>query len=233
MIYQEMQDAIEQRYDLTLPCQVTPFVSHDHDFVRQLTGETEIPPEMLLIREDTGNLDITLFLERSLIDSTSGSNANHHAGKEYDDYCTILEGVSHFVYLVWNAQYGRQVKPIEMELQAEVDKFVFSALADGNSEDGNSEMAESRRRSRPQSQPQSKHQLLFDSLFRQVKYFHAPGTDMHHRYTVANKFAEQYCNWLSCHFQFTVGDPMLYAELARFYRMNAAAKFEHIKYSTI
>lgn len=225
MIYQEMQDALERRYDLTLPCQVTPFVSHDHDFVRQLTGETRIPPEMLLIREDTGDLDITLFLEQSLIDSTSGSNANQHSSKEYDDYCTILEGVSHFVYLVWNAQYGRQVKPIEMELQAEVDKFVFSALADGDSE-----TTETRSQSRPR--PQSKHQLLFDSLFRQVKYFHVPGTDMHHRYTVANKFAEQYCSWLSCHFQFTVGDPMLYAELARFYRMNAAAKFEHIKYST-
>jgi len=230
MIYQEMQDALALRYDLTLPCQVTPFVSHDHDVVRQLTGETRIPSEMLLIREDKGNLDITLFLERSLIDSTIDStvsgNTNHHACKKFDDYCTILEGVSHFVYLVWNAQYGRQVKPIEMELQAEVDKFVFSALADVDPETAGSQ-------SRPQSRPQSKHQLLFDSLFRQVKYFHVPGTDMHHRYTVANKFAEQYCNWLSCHFQFTVGDPMLYAELARFYRMNAAAKFEHIKYSTI
>ena len=225
MIYQEMQDAIELRYDLTMPCQVTPFVSHDHEFVRQLTGETRIPPEMLLIHEDSGNLDITLFLEQSLVDSTSSVNANHHPSKEkeYDDYCTILEGVSHFVYLVWNAQYGRQVKPIEMELQAEVDKFVFSALTDNDPE---------MNKSQPQSRPQSKHQLLFDSLFRQVKYFHVPGTDMYHRYTVANKFAEQYCYWLSCHFQFTVSDPMLYAELARFYRMNAAAKFEHIKYST-
>jgi len=220
MIYQEMQHALERRYDLTLPCQVTPFVSHDHDFVRQLTGETRIPPEMLLIREDTDNLDITLFLERSLIDSTSGGNANHHTSKGYDDYCTILEGVSHFVYLVWNAQYGRQVKLIEMELQAEVDKFVFSALADGGP-------------GMTESGSQSKHQLLFDSLFRQVKYFHVPGTDLHHRYSVANKFAEQYCCWLSCHFQFTVGDRMLYAELARFYRMNAAAKFEHIKFATI
>ena len=144
MIYQEMQDALERRYDLSLPCQVTPFVSHDHDLVRQLTGETKIPPEMLLIREETGNLDITLFLERSLIDSTSSGNANHHSSEEYDDYCTILEGVSHFVYLVWNAQYGRQVKPIEMELQAEVDKFVFSALADSDPETN-----ESRSQSRP------------------------------------------------------------------------------------
>ncbi len=227
MIYQEMQEALELRYDLTLPCQVTPFVSHDHDFVRQLTGETRIPPEMLLVREDTGNLDITLFLEQSLIDSTSGSNANHHSSKQFDAYCTILEGVSHFVYLVWNAQYGRQVKPIEMELQAEVDKFVFSAL-----EKSDHAMTASHPQSRHQSRPKSKHQFLFNSLFRQVKYIHVPGTEMHHRYTVANKFAEQYCGWLSCHFQFTVGDPMLYAELARFYRMNAAAKFEHIKYST-
>ena len=44
------------------------------------------------------------------------------------DYCTALEGVSHFHYLVWSLARGRNVSLLELELQAEVDKYA-SAVA--------------------------------------------------------------------------------------------------------
>ena len=43
------------------------------------------------------------------------------------DYCTALEGVSHFHYFVWSAARARNVSLLELELQAEVDKYA-SAL---------------------------------------------------------------------------------------------------------
>ncbi len=39
------------------------------------------------------------------------------------DFCTALEGVSHFHYLVWSLARGRNVSLLELELQAEVDKY--------------------------------------------------------------------------------------------------------------
>jgi len=39
------------------------------------------------------------------------------------DFCTALEGVSHFQYLVWCVELGRSVSLLELELQAEVDKY--------------------------------------------------------------------------------------------------------------
>ena len=45
------------------------------------------------------------------------------------DYCTALEGVSHFHYLVWSLARGRNVSLLELELQAEVDKYATRAGA--------------------------------------------------------------------------------------------------------
>ena len=43
------------------------------------------------------------------------------------DYLTVAEGVSHFVYVAWNAAFDKPVTLLELELQAEVDKYVLGA----------------------------------------------------------------------------------------------------------
>src|SRR5437762_13493477 len=48
-----------------------------------------------------------------------------HAGNLADCW-TALEGVSHFLYLAWNAGHDRPVSLLELEMQAEVDKYVVS-----------------------------------------------------------------------------------------------------------
>lgn len=42
------------------------------------------------------------------------------------DFWTALEGVSHFSYLMWNARHARPVSQLDLELQAEVDKYIAS-----------------------------------------------------------------------------------------------------------
>ena len=44
------------------------------------------------------------------------------------DYWTALEGVSHFLYFAWNAGHDKTVSLLELELQAEIDKYVASYL---------------------------------------------------------------------------------------------------------
>ena len=41
-----------------------------------------------------------------------------------EDYWTALEGVSHFVYFAWNAGYDKPVSILELEMQAEIDKYI-------------------------------------------------------------------------------------------------------------
>ena len=62
--------------------------------------------------------------------SSGSSVAIRSPGSRSDnlaDYLTVAEGVSHFVYVAWNTGYDKPVTLLELELQAEVDKYVLCA----------------------------------------------------------------------------------------------------------
>ena len=48
---------------------------------------------------------------------------------DLDPLCQIIEGVSHFVYLADRARVDREATQLELEMQAEVDKYVVLAAA--------------------------------------------------------------------------------------------------------
>lgn len=209
--YRAVQQALQERYDLQVDYQVEHFISHDSALVERLTGQSIASQEMLLVHENQGDLDITLFLDPALMETLLEQARHQDNSESFSNHCILLEGISHFVYLVWNAQFGRQVKPVEMELQAEVDKFVFNAL--DNTDIG----------------VDTHFKRLRNRLFKNVNYTHAPGTELYRRYCTANRYAQQYCSWLARRYEMTANDIDLNAELARFYRMGASAKFHHIR----
>ena len=47
-------------------------------------------------------------------------------GGNIADFWTALEGVSHFSCLMWNAEHTRGISLLDLELQAEVDKYITS-----------------------------------------------------------------------------------------------------------
>ena len=62
--------------------------------------------------------------------SSASSDAIPYAGLTHEnlaDYLTAAEGVSHFVYVAWNTGHDKPVTLLELELQAEVDKYVLGA----------------------------------------------------------------------------------------------------------
>ncbi len=44
------------------------------------------------------------------------------------EYCTALEGVSHFVYSTWRLDRDLPVSLLELETQAEVDKYAVTVF---------------------------------------------------------------------------------------------------------
>ena len=93
-----------------------------------------------------------------------------------------LEGVSHFHYLCWNASYDKSVTLLELELQAEVDKYVTVLMllgAQGSRTDSG-----------------AIHQRLFDEI-----HFRGDLPVEHlTRYQDANYYAAKYCRALSEHY---------------------------------
>lgn len=168
-------------------------------------------PETLLVREQEDGLDIALYLDRAVIEALKDRDPTSELNDDnLGEFWTALEGVSHFMYLVWNAGYGRSISLFEMELQAEVDKFVSAAFLSA---------AQRMRRV-----PEGLHERLFANPVFDTELV----GDERRRYQRANYYAGLYCRGLRDVFIQRRAAGML-NELRRFYRLTHGRKLNHIR----
>lgn len=164
---------------------------------------------MLVQSEDS--LDVTLFLDQSLLGHLTRYDpflALHDGNLA--EFWLVLEGVSHFLYLIWNAGYKKQITQFELELQAEVDKFAMT----GNILCSQQRLFKSR----------NLHRQLFDV----ISFDQSLNTCEISRYQDANRYAAKFCRHLEvdCNFDKWQGDML--TELRRFYRYTQRDKIRHI-----
>ncbi|MGH8247978.1 MAG: hypothetical protein ACREUU_16270 [Gammaproteobacteria bacterium] len=164
--------------------------------------------EKLLIKEDADGVRLSLYLDRAVVDNLGKGPG---AGAEsLQDFCLALEGVSHFLYLSWNATHDRSVTLLEMELQAEVDKFVvLSRYFEEHAE----------------TSPGGR---LMRMLFQSVCFAPGLGEAEQRRYRRANRYAEQYCRRLEAGFLKSGNRKELLNDLRRFYRLPQREKIAYI-----
>jgi hypothetical protein len=143
-----IQERIETFYGLEPGPHIGDFVRSNGDGAR----------ESLVVRQGSDGIELMLF-----VPELSGPSS-------LDERMQLVEGVSHFVYLAERARVGLQVTVLELELQAEVDKFVLLAF-DGT---------------RPSLDAA---EGICHALFRRVRYVHAAGTESGERYRLANDLA--------------------------------------------
>ena len=122
----DLQKLLATIYDVPLPHDVAEFLLTDRAQLPQ-SAQDSGTDEQVLVAEDGDTLWVNVYLEPALLarlESANPSEALH--GGNIADYWTALEGVSHFLYLAWNAMFDRSVTLMELELQAEIDKYVSS-----------------------------------------------------------------------------------------------------------
>ena len=116
---QRVQSRIERFYGIARVADVA-------DFIERGDGR-----EQLLVREaHDGAVELRLELPR--------------IAEDLDGICQIIEGVSHFVYVATRASQDRTTTALELEIQAEVDKFVVLAGDIERLDVGRSEMLRQR-----------------------------------------------------------------------------------------
>lgn len=170
--------------------------------------------EQLLVCEHDDDLLLSLYLHDGIIRNleTVDNRLHLHCGN-LEDFCLALEGISHFLYLIWNARYRRSVTVLEMELQAEIDKFIMLYML-----------------LHQQQQAPAPGQIR-GLLFESVSYHDHLQTEELQRYRDASAFAEKYCWYLESSFTRKRGmELQLYKELRRFYRLGLTDKLRRIKY---
>jgi hypothetical protein len=147
-----IQRRLERYYGLERAPNVTRFVREgDH-------GSRKV----VLVRESDGELEIALVLPPE-------SNHIPEGGALDDVWLQVAEGVSHFIYLAERARVNLPVTQLELELQAEVDKFVLSLEFS----------TESARR-------------LLDRLFDSPRFLDEEGTESGDRYRLAHRLAARF-----------------------------------------
>lgn len=189
-----IQLGLETLYRLDRAADVDEFVTH------AVEGEREA----LLVRETSGGLELLLRVPR-LVARERPIDLEDDAGSGLDPICQIIEGVSHFVYLADRAARDRETTQLELELQAEVDKYVVLAA----SIEGFDESTSGRLRRR---------------LYEAVSYVDAADTEAGERYRLANARAHRFTGRLERDFIARARYAELRDELRRFFHMSQGDK---------
>ena len=210
MLLHKLEAMLHELYALDVGYAVSDFLITDADVMRALDAGGRTVDEKLLIAEADGEADVALYLERELLERLD----RHDPLKKLDgdnlaDFWSALEGVSHFTYYAWNAARDKVVSLFELELQAEVDKFVTTAMLlreqTGRDADG-------------------LHGWLFDSPTLAAEL----GEDERERYRRANRYAAKYCRRLLQRTRGSDDDSAAQRELRHFYRLSQGSKLAHI-----
>jgi hypothetical protein len=206
---ERVQAQLEAIYGIHCDCRASAFVVGSKEAAQ--LGGTGRAEEELLVSEEEDGVSIALYFSPELLarlarfeDAPAWRFLDGHLGS----YCELAEGVSHFLYVIRAAEQGRTVSLLELEAQAEVDKFASCLLARwGDGEDW--------------------ARLLFRRLFDEGTYRSALSDAERWRYAEANRLAKTYCARLLRSIAQRRMDHLL-AELRHSYRMGAEAKLDYL-----
>jgi hypothetical protein len=214
MLLRDLQCLLQAVYGLDIGADVGDYLVTGQAELRLLESgaalrETE---EKLLLVQGEGELRMALFLDEALLARLGAMDPRERlCGSNLADFCTALEGVSHFNYVAWNAAMDKTVTLLELEMQAEIDKYVGARLLLGQ-QSGN-----------------DIGDRLLERLFDSPVFDERLAPAERRRYEDASHFAGRYCYSLECRFPAGLPDGAMLRELRAFFRWPQSAKVSHIR----
>jgi len=213
MILRRIQDLIGGIYDVPIAHDVYDFLVTERTQLPQAPPRASVEEELIIL-EERDAVGVSLYLDPELLERLRRADPLEHLDADnVADYWTALEGVSHFVYFAWNAGHDKPVSILELEMQAEIDKYVatFALL----------------RRQSPQRLPAELMRLLFE----RTRVDPNVASSRQGMYRAASRYAEKFCRQLQRGLRDSraeLGWEVL-AQLRRFYRLSDGRKMAHIE----
>jgi len=211
MVLQQLQSMLARLYAVPNDYAVADYLVTDrtHAGLRQ----RHATDEQVLVNEAEDGLRIGVYVAEEVLQRLANDNPiDALSDTNIADYCTALEVVSHLPYLTWRAARSDSFSLLELELQADVDKYVaalclFTAQCNGRF-------------------PKTLH----ERLFHRVRYHADLDEESSLRYRAANRYAARYCRrlderYLTC--RRTHPEAWL-QELRSFYRLTHAQKLRRV-----
>lgn len=206
-----MQRCLTELYGLDLAHHVDDFLITDRLLADVLSGAQPRADEELLILEQDGEAEVSLFLDAALVSRLRKDDPTATlTERNLADFLTAFEGVSHFTYFVFKAGADHCVTRLELELQAEIDKFIATAVL---------------LRNQGERLPAGLHHWLFD-MPRLRDDLSVEETE---RYERANHYAARFCRRIWPQLRADAPSDELTRELRYFYRLPREHKIGHIE----
>ncbi len=213
MPVKRLQRHLEGIYGVPVSHDVADFLITDAELARQLdtSDNAREVKEKLLVRQNEEDLELTLYLDSEVVANLEKIDPERCLDdSNLEDFLIALEGVSHFLYVIWNAGFRKPVTLFELEMQAEVDKYVTSKLLS-------------------LQQPHGIHPAALKArLFGEPSFDEALSEPELERYRSANHYAGRYCEQLEFRYDVDFGGAAMLDELRRFYRLNQGDKISRI-----
>lgn len=215
ILLRKMQRLLAHLYDAPVDHDVGDFLLSDRRRLSEMVGPQaeHAADEQVLVVEDEHGVRLGLFIDEQVLARLARRDPLHALDDDnIHDYCTALEGVSHFHYLAWSLARGRSVSLLELELQAEVDKYATAVALLTQQRNG--------------SLPGSLHARLFHA----VSFLPQLDAESRRRYQEANRHAARFCRSLEERFlRARTRRPELWlAELRRFFRRGHQEKIRQL-----
>ncbi len=214
MILRQIQDLIGGIYDVSIAHDVYDFLVTDRCRLPSPVRSHPTDEQLVVSAGADDELAVALYLDGGLLERLRRADPleSLHEGN-VADYWTALEGVSHFVYLAWNCGHDKPVTLHELELQAEIDKYIASYWL--------------LKRQFPERFPAELRRLLFERT-RIDPTLAAGRIEIYRR---ASLYAERFCRRIERRLRARHADTeqQVLAELRRFYRWSDARKVAHIE----
>ncbi len=184
MLIGRVQRSLVHFYALEAPPPVEDFVVESDDIAR----------ERVVVRQIEGAVELALELPAELL-----------AGREVglDGMCQLVEGVSHFVLLAERARRELPTTQLELEMQAELDKWLLLAS----------------------DKPRRARDALCARMFDRARFLDPAGSERGDRYREAQRLAQRLIARLERQYLERGRLTALRAALRRFYSAGPSEKF--------
>jgi hypothetical protein len=173
-----LQGLLARINDSPITQRVTDYLIGDAQACSKLMGRdlSQQEDEQVLICEQDNGHALSVYIDERVIERLQRHDPLQCLSDiNLRDFCTVVEGISHFQYLVWCLQHQRQVSLLELELQAEVDKYAAATCLIFQQAHGKFQAGLHRR------------------LFSQVSFLPTLDHESQQRYSEANRSAARFC----------------------------------------
>ena len=201
---------IDRVYDLELDVDIQDFLLTS-DMCARL-GQNDAHASVFVREHDARDeIELGVYIRESELEELSKIDLTQAIHPEsFETLVTAIEEVSHFAYLLFSASRGKRVTQLELELQAEVDKFITATLLLASRNEGHV--------------PAN----VLDRLFGDFVVRDGLDAGTSDRYAAAASLASRYCSYVV---EASLGRESLHAllpELRSFYRLTQRGKIDRI-----